>query len=126
MCDSDRTKDTACVTVTLTRPQDTGCLTVTRTGPKMQHLLAQRIAMRRKAGKQTDVGSSLLWLSFLYQKLTECIKLHGYIVNTSFRAQEPYGSQGGRPGRPVPNSPYGLSGHKATLNLNLSSCDFLN
>ena len=27
-------------------------------------------------------------------------------------------SRGGRPGPPVPNSPYGLCGHKATLNLN--------
>ena len=73
-------------------------------------------------GRRFESALALLSLS----KLTECIKLHGYIVNTNFRAQEPYGSQGGRPGRPVPNSPYGLSGHKATLNLNLSSCDFLN
>ena len=27
-------------------------------------------------------------------------------------------SRCGRPGRPVPNSPYGLCGRKATLNLN--------
>ena len=29
-------------------------------------------------------------------------------------------SRGGRPGRPVPNSPYGLCGRKATLNSNYS------
>ena len=32
------------------------------------------------------------------------------------RALEPRESRGGRPGLPVPNSPYGLSGRKATLN----------
>ena len=36
-----------------------------------------------------------------------------------FRAQELCEIRGGRPGLgfPVPNSPYGLCGHKATLNL---------
>ena len=34
------------------------------------------------------------------------------------RAQELCQSRGGRPGLPVPNSPYGLCGRKATLNLN--------
>ena len=33
------------------------------------------------------------------------------------RAQEVCESRGGRPGLPVPNSPYGLCGRKATLNL---------
>ena len=33
-----------------------------------------------------------------------------------FRAQELCEGRGGRPGLPVPNSPYGLCGHKATLN----------
>ena len=32
------------------------------------------------------------------------------------RAQELCWSRGGRPGLPVPNSPYGLCGRKATLN----------
>ena len=35
----------------------------------------------------------------------------------SNRAQELCESRGGRPGLPVPNSPYGLRGHKAILNL---------
>ena len=41
-----------------------------------------------------------------------------------FRAQELCESRGGRPGFPVPDSPYGLCGRKATLNLNseLGSC----
>ena len=39
--------------------------------------------------------------------------------NVRFRAQELCESGGDRPGLPVPNSPYGLSGHKATLHLNL-------
>ena len=34
----------------------------------------------------------------------------------SVRAQELCDCQGGHPGLPVPNSPYGLCGHKATLN----------
>ena len=34
---------------------------------------------------------------------------------SSFRVQELCESRGGRPGRPVPNSPYGLCGRKATL-----------
>ena len=34
------------------------------------------------------------------------------------RAQELCESRGGRPRLPVPNSPYGLCGRKATLNLN--------
>ena len=38
-------------------------------------------------------------------------------VNVSnVRAQELCESRGGRPGLPVPNSPYGLCGRKATLN----------
>ena len=36
----------------------------------------------------------------------------------AFRAQELCGSRGGRPGLPVPNSPYGLCGREATLNSN--------
>ena len=36
-----------------------------------------------------------------------------------FRAQELCESRGGRPGLPVPNSPYGLCGRKATLNSNI-------
>ena len=32
------------------------------------------------------------------------------------RAQELCGSRGGRPGLPVPSSPYGLCGRKAKLN----------
>ena len=35
-----------------------------------------------------------------------------------FRAQALCESRGGRPGLPVPDSPYGLCGRKATLNLN--------
>ena len=39
-------------------------------------------------------------------------------MTISLRAQELCESRGGRPGLPVPNSPYGLCAHKATLNLN--------
>ena len=38
--------------------------------------------------------------------------------NTNHRVQELCKSRGDRPGPPVPNSPYGLCGRKATLNLN--------
>ena len=39
------------------------------------------------------------------------------IVADEIRAQELCESGGGRPGLPVTNSPYGLCGRKATLNL---------
>ena len=44
-----------------------------------------------------------------------------YICVTAFRAQELCESRGGRPGLPVPNSPYGLCGRKPTLNLNVTA-----
>ena len=37
-----------------------------------------------------------------------------------FRAQDLCESRGGRHGLPVPNSPYGLCGRKATLNCSIS------
>ena len=40
-------------------------------------------------------------------------------VYSSVRAQELCENRGGRPGLPVPNSPYGLRGRKATLNLDM-------
>ena len=39
---------------------------------------------------------------------------------TIVRAQELCESQGGRPGLPVLNSPYGLCGHKAAMNCSIS------
>ena len=47
------------------------------------------------------------------------------VLNRQFRlntcrAQELCEGRGGRPGLPVHNSPYGLRGRKATLNLNLT------
>ena len=47
------------------------------------------------------------------------MKLYIIIIEES-RAQELCESRGGRPGLPVPNSPYGLCGRKATLKLYLS------
>ena len=41
-----------------------------------------------------------------------------------YRVQELCESRGGSPGLPVPNSPYGLCGHTATLNLICSTCAF--
>ena len=38
------------------------------------------------------------------------------------RVQELCESGGGRPGLPVPNSPYGLCGRKATLNRTRTTC----
>ena len=38
------------------------------------------------------------------------------IPKVFLRAQESCDSRGGRPGLPVPNSPYGLCGRKTTLN----------
>ena len=39
------------------------------------------------------------------------------------RGQDLCESRGGRPGLPVPNSPYGLCGHKATLKLTVRESD---
>ena len=46
------------------------------------------------------------------------MKLYIIIIEES-RAQELFENRGGRPGLPVPNSPYGLCGRKATLKLSL-------
>ena len=45
------------------------------------------------------------------------VKRHVYLLTycVAYRAQELCESRGGLPGRPVPNSPYGLCGRKATL-----------
>ena len=48
-----------------------------------------------------------------------------YLLLQSFRAQELCESRGGRPGLPVPDSPYGLCGRKATLNLNCSISELI-
>ena len=56
------------------------------------------------------LAGSWLWSSD--RGLKEAVQALG------FRAQELCESRGGRPGLPVPNSPYGLCGHEATLNLN--------
>ena len=45
------------------------------------------------------------------------VKQHKTRTALEFRVQELCESRGGRPGLPVPNSPYGLCGRKATLNL---------
>ena len=42
-----------------------------------------------------------------------------FSLKRGVRGQELFESRGGRPGLPVPNSPYALCGRKATLNLNL-------
>ena len=42
----------------------------------------------------------------------------------SIRVQDLCESCGGRPGLPVPNSPYGLCGRKAILNLNSKRQEF--
>ena len=38
------------------------------------------------------------------------------LMHASLRVQELCESQGGRPGLPVPNKPYGFCGRKAALN----------
>ena len=39
--------------------------------------------------------------------------------SSKVRTQEECESRGGHPGLPIRNSPYGLCGHKATLNVNM-------
>ena len=51
--------------------------------------------------------------------------LHDVMPTVSSELRSCVKSRGGRPGLPVPNSPYGLCGQKATLNLfatELRSC----
>ena len=52
--------------------------------------------------------------SLIFLMVSVDVKQHR---TATFRAQELCDSRGGRPGLPVPNSPYGLCGRKATLNL---------
>ena len=47
---------------------------------------------------------------------TVSVDVEQTLNETIHRAQELYESRGGRPGLPVPNSPYGLCGRRATLN----------
>ena len=42
------------------------------------------------------------------------------VVASAVRAQGLCESRGGRPELPIPDSPYGLCGHKVTLSLNFS------
>ena len=48
-----------------------------------------------------------------------CTYIHGEYFRGP-RAEELCASRGGRPGLPVPNSPHGLCGRKATLNCGIS------
>ena len=75
-----------------------------------------------------NVGQSYLWrLMACFFPCTTKPVIHSFcfvprIIATAtifnFRAQQLCESRGGRPGLPVPNSPYDLCGRKATLNLN--------
>ena len=53
------------------------------------------------------------FLSLTLRTVSVDVKQHW--PKTSFRAQELCESRGGRPGLPVPNSPYGLCGREAAL-----------
>ena len=67
----------------------------------------ERIEPRRCEKVEVDVlGSPSLIV------LTVSVHVKQHLNN---RAQELCESRGGRPGLPVPNSPYGLCGRKATL-----------
>ena len=46
-------------------------------------------------------------------------------ITWPIRVQELCESRGGRPGLPVPNSPYGLCGHTATVNLGAGIAQWL-
>ena len=52
---------------------------------------------------------------------TVSVDVKQHLLMNTFRVLELCESRGGRPGIPVPNSPYGLCGRKATLNLNLTA-----
>ena len=66
--------------------------------------------------------ATLTYPSLISLMVSVDIKHHVYFVDVMQhrlnRARELCESRGGRPGLPVPNSPYGLCGRKATLNLN--------
>ena len=56
----------------------------------------------------------------------QCCLRTDLLIPLCLRAQKLCESGGGRPGLPVPNSPYGLCGHRTTLNLNTSSSGSFN
>ena len=62
------------------------------------------------------LGSS----SLIVRTVTACGREAALNESYSHRAQKLCESRGGRPGLPVPNSPYGLCGRKATLNITTS------
>ena len=67
------------------------------------------------SGMQNQSTSPLLYIPIISSSTP------GQLVSSqSFcRAQVLCESRGGRPGLPIPNSPYGLCGRKVTLNLNV-------
>ena len=67
--------------------------------------------------KARSSSSSYYYTKQSIKKIWPNTKIHTH----RFRAQELCESRGGRPGLPVPNSPYGHYGRKATLNLNIYS-----
>ena len=79
----------------------------------------KRVRERRKCTlrhQPTIFGSSFLKSERRWMCLELKLRAERYF---RCRAQGLFESGGGRPGLPVPNSPYGLCGRKATLNLNL-------
>ena len=62
-------------------------------------------------------GGRLVSPSLIVRMVFVDVKQH-WTWTQRHRVQELCESRGGRPGLPVPNSPYGLCGHKATFNLN--------
>ena len=64
------------------------------------------------------IGGSL---SLMVLRVSVDVKQHWTWTQTH-RAQELCESRGGHPGLPVPNSPYGLCGREAALNVNFLWC----
>ena len=73
----------------------------------------------KKTPRKGKANYKMLSLRTLF-RVTVREKLETELISstTSNRAQELCESRGGRPGLPVPNSPYGLCGREVTLNLN--------
>ena len=73
---------------------------------------------RRKKKKNKKIQEFVCFCGS-FSLLRSCVKVLLFLcVWILFRAQELCESPGGRPGLPVPNSPYGFCGRSATLNLN--------
>ena len=79
-------------------------------------LCGRKAALKSKC-LRSCVKVEVAVLGSIVRTVSVDVKQHWTRTLGPFRAQEVCESRGGRSGLPGPNSPYGLCGRKATLNL---------